>query len=79
MQAGGKDSVKKEIKVGHSGDYVIRKQIMTNAERELRFPNRFLVEDYDGDSSRIVINPTRAEALSFFSDDCVRIVGRFKR
>ncbi|KAH0576258.1 Cell division protein 48 [Spironucleus salmonicida] len=73
-----KPSQDTEIKKGHTGDYVIKK---TKTElSEMRFPNRFIVEDYaDGDNSVVQINPTKFDQLELFQDDIVEIRGRFKK
>ncbi|CAL5972420.1 Cell_division protein 48 [Hexamita inflata] len=77
------NQVKKEsgnrIGVGHSGDYVVHK-LKANGPNELRFPNRYMVDDWaEGDQSRVQVNPAKLEALGIFQEDPVLIKGRFKK
>ena len=40
---------------------------MDTKPNELRFPNRYIVDDYpDGDQSRVMIHPGKMEQLGFF-------------
>ena len=43
------------------------KKNMDTKPNELRFPNRYIVDDYpDGDQSRVMIHPGKMEQLGFF-------------
>ena len=71
--------VGRNVVVGNSGDYMI-KNFKSAKENELRFPNRYVVDDWpDGDQSRVEINPAKIEDLGFFAEDTILLRGRFKR
>jgi len=58
---------------------VFKKNVNTKPN-ELRFPNRYIVDDWaDGDQSRVMINPGKMEQLGFFQEDIIQIKGRFKK